>query len=299
MSAESDLLLHKGLEELESGDRQRAAQVFVGMLRQDPQIEEAWWWLTACVDNEQQKRDCLQRVLELNPWNEDARNALDQLDFNLPDPLPLAQSAEATRDYEAAYHYYTQATELNASTVTAWFGKGFSAGMLSTPGRTGVREFFECLGKGLRASGITTSDLRGVSVAVLAERLSSNQLQKLAAYLRTLYDYVTVLAERCSPDMSNIYHVERVYLADWIQFIQALLKTNEDEVFSRERMLFIAGDAFTHIAANVHKSTRAAHARQEMLGTFKFFLMTNLGLSKLNQDAEMISLLDDIAARFY
>lgn len=299
MSAESDLLLHKGLEQLESGDRRGAAQVFVGMLRQDPQIEAAWWWLTACVDTEQQKRDCLQRVLELNPWNEEARNALDQLDFNLPDPLPLAQSAEVMRDYEAAYHYYTQATELNSATVAAWFGKGFSAGMLSTQGKNGVREFFECLGKGLRSAGITTGDLRGVSIAVLAQRLSPSQSQKLAAYLHTLYDYITVLADRCSPDMANIYHVERVYLADWIQFIQGLIKTGEDEIFSRERMLFITGDAFTHIAANVHKSTRAAYARQEMLGTFKFFLMTNLGLSKLNQDAEMIGRLDEIAARFY
>jgi tetratricopeptide (TPR) repeat protein len=296
MSAESGLL-RKGIEQLETGDRHGAAQALVRLLRQDPQNENAWWWLAACVDNEQQKRDCLQRLLEINPWNEEARTTLDQLAMTPPDSLRLAQSAERSHDYETAYQYYTQAVEQNPSRVAGWLGKGFSAGMLSSPEQNGLREFFGCLGKALRAAGMVTATLQGTTLAQIGSRLAPAQIQTLVIYLQTLFDYITGLAERCSPDMANIYAVERVHLADWAHYAQQLAGIKEEDTYTREKLAFVVADAFTHIAANIRQTTRGPRARQELLGNFKFFLLSNLSLSKLSQDTQLINHLDQIQVR--
>src|SRR5512138_150218 len=161
-------LLQKGLVQYETGDRRGAALHFVSLIRQDPNAEKAWWMLAACVDTQEQKRDCLERVLEINPWNEEARSALDQLELTPPDPLTLAKMAEAGHDYEAAHQFFCQAVENDPTCAAAWFGRGFNAGMLSTPQKNGVREFFQCLGKGLRATGMATANLQGLTLEHLA-----------------------------------------------------------------------------------------------------------------------------------
>jgi tetratricopeptide (TPR) repeat protein len=296
MSAESDLL-QQGIEQLDTGDRRGAAKIFVRLLRRDPQIENAWWWLSACVETEQQKRDCLQRILELNPWNEEARAALDQLDFTLPDPLQLAQSAELNRDYASAHQYYAQAVEDNPACVAGWLGRGFSAGMLSNPTKNGLREFFNCLGKALRASGMATADLQGTALAQMATRLTHDQLHSLIGYLQTLFDYTTGLAERCSPNMANIYAAERVHLADWVCYMQQLAGEKGEGIYTREKLIYIVVDAYTRIASNIRQTTRGPRSRQELLGNFKFFLLSNLSLSKLSQDSQLHSWLDKIMAQ--
>lgn len=296
MAAESDLL-HKGLAKYETGDRRGAALLFVDLIRQDPHAEEAWWMLASCVDTQEQKRDCLQRILEINPWNEKARNALEQLDSSPPNPLALAQAAEAIRDYETAYEQYTQAAASDPASVVAWLGKGFAAGMLSTPEKNGVREFFECLEKALRATGMATRNFLGITLDELAPRLSQSQAQKITVYLLTLFDFITGLADRCPVNMANTFAVERVHLADWAQFTQRLGNINEEEFFSREKLIFIAVDAYTRIAGYIRQTIRGPRSRYELLNNYKFFVLSNLSLSKLNQDTQLIARLDEIQAR--
>jgi len=232
MPEEPDLL-RKAVIKHEAGDRRGAAQEFIHLLRQDPQHEEAWWRLSACVETEQQKRDCLQRILEINPWNEEARSSLEQLDLNPPGFFQLAQLAERNHDYVTAYRYYLQAVGNDPACVTGWIGRGFVAGMLSSPEKNGLREFFTCLGKALRASGMVTAELQGSALAVMAHRLTSDQVLTLIDYLQKLFDYTTGLAERCAPDMANIYAVERVHLADWAHYAQQLAGANGESIYTR------------------------------------------------------------------
>ncbi len=289
-------LLNEGLVHFETGDRRAAALLFVNLIRQDPNAEKAWWLLAACVDAQEQKRDCLERVLEINPWNEEARTALDQLDCTPPDPLALARAAEISHDYETAYQYYAQVIENDPACVDAWLGKGFTAGMLSTSETNGVRNFFQCLEKGLRAAGMETGNLQGPSLGHMINRLSRSQVQNLTGYFLSLFDYITGLADRCPVNMANIYAVERVHLADWAHFSQELLHVNDAGFFSREKLVFVVIDAFTRVAGNIHRTTRGPRARRELLNTYKFFLLSNLNLSKLSQDSHLLGRLNEIQA---
>jgi hypothetical protein len=97
--------------------------------------------------------------------------------------------------------------------------------------------------------------------------------------------------------MSNIYSVERVHLADWAHFVQHLGNTEEEAFFTREKLIFIVLDAFSRIAANIHQTTRGPRSRQELMTTFKFFLLSNLSLSKLNQDISLMERLNKVQAR--
>lgn len=78
MGVGQDLLL-KGIALCQAGRKRHAGRLFVDLLREEPYNEQAWWWLAACVDSEQQKRECFERVLVLNPLHHEARAALRAL----------------------------------------------------------------------------------------------------------------------------------------------------------------------------------------------------------------------------
>ena len=63
-----------------SGDREHAIQMFREVVRQDPDHASAWMQLATLVEDPEEKRACLQRVLALNPYHEDARAMLATLE---------------------------------------------------------------------------------------------------------------------------------------------------------------------------------------------------------------------------
>ena len=71
--------LAKGILAAKAGQRDLARQHLQNVLRADLSHETAWLWMSGLVDTVQQKRDCLQRVLALNPNNDVARRGLEQL----------------------------------------------------------------------------------------------------------------------------------------------------------------------------------------------------------------------------
>lgn len=71
--------LAEGIAATKMGQRDVARQHLQNVLRTDPNHETAWLWMSGLVDTPQQKRDCLQRVLALNPGNEMARRGMEQL----------------------------------------------------------------------------------------------------------------------------------------------------------------------------------------------------------------------------
>ena len=64
---------------IKSGDYEGGADILYSLVDLEPENELAWLWLAACIENTDEKIICLNQVLAINPENEVAQEALDQL----------------------------------------------------------------------------------------------------------------------------------------------------------------------------------------------------------------------------
>jgi hypothetical protein len=69
-------LLAQGVSALKGGDMARAKDLIAQSIRLNPRNEYAWLWLSGVVATDDERRRCLERVLELNPQNDAARHGL-------------------------------------------------------------------------------------------------------------------------------------------------------------------------------------------------------------------------------
>jgi hypothetical protein len=70
----------------ETGDTVTAQRLLTQLLRQDVRHEQAWLLMAQCVEDEDKKRTCLERVLALNPDNSEAQRLLSVLNAPLAPP---------------------------------------------------------------------------------------------------------------------------------------------------------------------------------------------------------------------
>jgi tetratricopeptide (TPR) repeat protein len=89
-------LTKDGIREFQSGDREKAARILARALQINPRDADAWYWLSACVDDLEKKRYCLQRVLLIDPEYLKARWRLDRLDKG-DAPIAAARPAAKVR----------------------------------------------------------------------------------------------------------------------------------------------------------------------------------------------------------
>jgi tetratricopeptide (TPR) repeat protein len=92
-----------GIRMFQAGDRQKAARIFARAVQLDVRDEEAWYWLSACVEDVEKKRYCLQRVLQLNPQNVRARRRLNHLEGYVPEAetrKPTVEPRKRTFSYK-------------------------------------------------------------------------------------------------------------------------------------------------------------------------------------------------------
>jgi hypothetical protein len=82
----ADLLL-QAMEARQSGDITQAKQLLAQALIQNPRSEGAWMMMADVVDDVKLKRNCLQRVLLINPNNEAANIAFMSLDISPLGPV--------------------------------------------------------------------------------------------------------------------------------------------------------------------------------------------------------------------
>lgn len=75
-----DQKLQAGIEAARSGDRTKARRLLEQVIEVDDSNELAWIWLASSVNTVRERRDCLERVLQINPNNTRAREALSRLD---------------------------------------------------------------------------------------------------------------------------------------------------------------------------------------------------------------------------
>jgi tetratricopeptide (TPR) repeat protein len=71
--------LDQAIRSIESGNREQGRLQLFEYLKQEPTNKYAWLWLSSCFDTPQEKRKCLDKVLELDPNNQVAKNGLEKL----------------------------------------------------------------------------------------------------------------------------------------------------------------------------------------------------------------------------
>jgi hypothetical protein len=67
------------VQTFKQGNREAARQLMRQVLLEDSRYIPAWLWMSALVDDVNQQRECLQRVLTIDPMNEPARRGLELL----------------------------------------------------------------------------------------------------------------------------------------------------------------------------------------------------------------------------
>lgn len=77
MGLDEDLNL--AIEIIKRGDRITGGRMLSKILKDDPKNERAWLWLSACLDDPEKKRYCLNQVRKIAPRNRSAVRALTRL----------------------------------------------------------------------------------------------------------------------------------------------------------------------------------------------------------------------------
>jgi len=72
-------LLQQAIAAIKAGDKVKGQQLIAQVLKADPRSESAWIWMSGIVDTDKQRRDCLEKVLSINPNNAQAKMGLEKL----------------------------------------------------------------------------------------------------------------------------------------------------------------------------------------------------------------------------
>ena len=93
--------LEKAKEFVKSGRKDEARQLLEAILREDKGNVTAWLWMSDVVEDDNQKRWCLENVLALDPENTPARQGLEILKERAPD---ASESIEPIRPTDVQEH---------------------------------------------------------------------------------------------------------------------------------------------------------------------------------------------------
>ena len=74
-----DDTLQRAIAAIKAGDKPAGQRLLIEFLKADQHNEAAWLWMAATVDEAEEKRDCLEHALALNPQNKHTQQALAQL----------------------------------------------------------------------------------------------------------------------------------------------------------------------------------------------------------------------------
>ena len=69
-------MLKEAIRIIQAGDKQTGQRLLVQILKNDPNNEVAWLWLSDTATSDKERRYCLDRVLAINPNNQPAQQGL-------------------------------------------------------------------------------------------------------------------------------------------------------------------------------------------------------------------------------
>ncbi|NDJ78083.1 MAG: hypothetical protein GYB65_17685 [Chloroflexi bacterium] len=90
-------LLRSGIQAAQRGNAEIARPFLEEVVAQDPNNELGWMWLASVASSSAERRECLLRVLQINPNNRRARQALDRLGTSGVRPEAADQQVEVPR----------------------------------------------------------------------------------------------------------------------------------------------------------------------------------------------------------
>jgi hypothetical protein len=117
MSSEPLQLAYRLIRE---GNKQEAVRILTPIVRADPQNADAWWLLANAVDNPEQKRRALERVLRLRPEDERAQRMYSSL--NNPAARPRRPAPSAVESFPVRDEFSTQDSEFRLDETADPFG---------------------------------------------------------------------------------------------------------------------------------------------------------------------------------
>ncbi|MBN2148677.1 MAG: hypothetical protein JW726_14920 [Anaerolineales bacterium] len=115
--------LQEAIARIKSGDKQGGKKLIGEVLRENPNSETAWLWMSGVVETDQQRKDCLERILKINPQNQQAIRGLEKLHTksqpsSQPEPPAPAQPppiaplfptySEAVESSESAFSFLAE-----------------------------------------------------------------------------------------------------------------------------------------------------------------------------------------------
>jgi hypothetical protein len=71
--------LQQAITLIRSGNKKGGGQLLAEIVKKDPRNINAWLWLSACVNSDEQRIYCFKKVLEIDPANKVALSALSKL----------------------------------------------------------------------------------------------------------------------------------------------------------------------------------------------------------------------------
>lgn len=71
--------LQQAINHIKTGEKTKGKHILIDILRSEPNNEIAWLWMSAAVDDLGQRKQCLEKVLKINPNNQKALTGLSKL----------------------------------------------------------------------------------------------------------------------------------------------------------------------------------------------------------------------------
>jgi hypothetical protein len=95
MTANVEAMVRAGIEAYRAGKQSEARQLLEKAIELDDYNEQAWMWLSAVVETEEEKRTCLENVVVINPDNAEAKRGLKMLGIEGGDVAPTDAESDA------------------------------------------------------------------------------------------------------------------------------------------------------------------------------------------------------------
>jgi tetratricopeptide (TPR) repeat protein len=94
MGDETGQWLAEGIARAKAGERERARELLLRVVRRDERNAQAWLWISSVVEGPEDRRVALENVLAIEPENTLARAGLDWLDRQPLEPTPSGAAPE-------------------------------------------------------------------------------------------------------------------------------------------------------------------------------------------------------------
>lgn len=108
--------LQQAISLIKAGRKEEGKTILIQILEEDERNEKAWIWMSAVVDTDEMRLECLEEVLKINPSNQVAQKGAAKLREKLPPPSPTFDDISQDDEYE-----YENAYEDDFSEDDGWY----------------------------------------------------------------------------------------------------------------------------------------------------------------------------------